>query len=136
MSSNKIFLDTNIVADIIDSSRKGHILALEFLKKSIINDFRLYISEDMISTLYYISKDKKATLDFIKNIVFIDWGILSFGKEIIKSAIDISLEKNLDLEDILQCLCAKENYCDYLITNDKKFYDCGLKIKTLEDFLE
>ena len=58
MTQIKIFLDTNIVADMIDSSRNNHFLALDFLKKSIINDYKLYISEDMISTLYYISKDK------------------------------------------------------------------------------
>ena len=136
MSQIKIFLDTNIVADIIDSSRNNHFLALNFLKKSIINDYKLYISEDMISTLYYISKDKISTLDFIKNIVLIDWEIVSFGKKIINNAIDISLKKNLDLEDILQCLCAKENNCKFLITNDKKFYDCGLEIRNLKEFLE
>ena len=80
MTQIKIFLDTNIVADMIDSSRNNHFLALDFLKKSIINDYKLYISEDMISTLYYISKDKISTLDFIKNIVLIDWEIVSFGK--------------------------------------------------------
>jgi predicted nucleic acid-binding protein len=136
MTQIKIFLDTNIVADMIDSSRNNHFLALEFLKKSIINDYKLFVSEDMISTLYYISKDKISTLDFIKNIVLIDWEIVSFGKKIINNAIDISLEKNLDLEDALQCLCAKENNCKFLITNDKKFYDCGLEIRNLKEFLE
>jgi predicted nucleic acid-binding protein len=136
MTQIKIFLDTNIVADMIDSSRNNHLLALDFLKKSIINDYKLYISEDMISTLYCISKDKISTLDFIKNIVLIDWEIVSFGKKIINNAIDISLKKNLDLEDILQCLCAKENNCKFLITNDKKFYDCGLEIRNLKEFLE
>ena len=136
MTQIKIFLDTNIVADMIDSSRNNHFLALDFLKKSIINDYKLYISEDMISTLYYISKDKISTLDFIKNIVLIDWEIVSFGKKIIDNAIDISLKKNLDLEDILQCLCAKENNCKFLITNDKKFYNCGLGIRNLKEFLE
>ena len=42
-------------------------------------------------------------------------------KEVIKSGIELAIEKNIDLEDILQCLCAKENGCGYLITNDKNF---------------
>jgi len=48
----------------------------------------------------------------------------------------MSLEKDLDLEDVLQCLCAKENGCDVFITNDRKFYDCGINIMTTEAFLE
>jgi len=55
---------------------------------------------------------------------------------VIKNAIDLSLEKSLDLEDMLQCLSAKENGCKALITNDKKFYDCGLAIYTAEEFLK
>lgn len=55
-------------------------------------------------------------------------------KEVIKSGIELAIEKNIDFEDILQCLCAKEN--GYLITNDKKFYDCGIKIMTTKEFIE
>jgi len=50
--------------------------------------------------------------------------------------IGISLVKKLDLEDILQCLCAKENGCKILITNDKKFYDCCVSLYTIEEFLK
>lgn len=132
----KIFLDTNIVADMIDSSRKNYKLTLEFLKNSIINDYQLCISEDMISTLYYISKDKNATLNFIKNIILKDWDVLTFENNIIELSIDLSLEKNIDLEDLLQCLCAKHNQCNYLLTNDKKFYDCGIKKMTLEEWIK
>ena len=57
-------------------------------------------------------------------------------KEVIKSGIELAIEKNIDLEDILQCLCAKENGCGYLITNDKRFYDCGIKIMTTKEFIE
>jgi len=39
------------------------------------------------------------------------------------------------LEDTLQCLCAKENDCDMLITSDKHFYNCGMKIQTASEFL-
>ena len=64
------------------------------------------------------------------------WQIVPFGKDVIKNAINLSLEKNLDLEDTLQCLCAKENGCDILITNNNKFYDCGVSIYTTEEFLK
>jgi len=64
------------------------------------------------------------------------WIISPFGKKVIKKAIELSLEKNLDFDDILQCLCAKENGCEALITNDEKFYSCGVPIYNIEDFLK
>jgi predicted nucleic acid-binding protein len=131
---NKVYLDTNIVADIIDSSRTNHKTSLMVLKYLVMQDYMIHISEDILTTLYYISKDKKQTLTFFKNLIFIDWEVLTFSLKIIKEATDISLENNVDLEDVLQCLCAKENGCKILITNDKKFYDCGIDIMTVEDF--
>lgn len=136
MQKNKIYLDTNIVADMIDKSRQNHKSSVTLLKKAITHNYTVCISEDMLSTLYYISKNKRVTLEFFKNIIFIDWQILSFGKDIIESATDISFENDHDLEDILQCLCAKENGCFALITNESKFYDCGLKVCTADVFLE
>jgi predicted nucleic acid-binding protein len=134
MLKNKIYLDINIVVDIIDDSRVNHSMSIEMLEALVINDYEIYISEDMLSTIYYILKDKNKALLFFKNLIFIDWNILSFGLEIMKQATDLSLEKNLDLEDTLQCLCARENGCEVLITNDKTFSDCGIKIITLEEF--
>jgi len=131
----KIYVDTNVVADMIDSSRKGHDNALKLLSKLIMEDTTLCISEDMLSTLYYISKEKKATLAFFENVVYEDWKVLPFGLTILKEATKISMEKNVDLEDLLQCLCAKENNCTKFITEDKKFYPCGLEINTVEQFL-
>jgi predicted nucleic acid-binding protein len=135
MSTKKIFLDTNIVADLIDTKRNNHSLSLELLKNLILNNYEICISEDMVTTLYYIVKDKRATLEFLENVVFIDWKVLIFGTKVLKEGVKLSLEKNLDLEDTLQCLCAKENGCEILITNDKKFYDCGIKIVTAKEFI-
>ena len=132
---NKVYLDINIVADIIDSSRSNHKTSLMVLKYLVMQDCTIHISEDMLTTLYYISKNKKQTLTFFKNLIFIDWEVLTFSLKTIKEATDVSLENNVDLEDVLQCLCAKENGCKILITNDKKFYDCGIDIMTVEDFL-
>ena len=47
---NKIYLDINIVADMIDASRFGHEKSLEALKKSILNDLNLFVSEDILTT--------------------------------------------------------------------------------------
>ena len=135
MENEKVFLDINIVADIIDTTRSGHPASSKLLETLIIGSCDICISEDMLSTLYYISKDKEKTLLFFENIVYIDWNILGFGMEVIQKATKLSLEQTQDFEDILQCLCAKENDCSIFITNDKKFHRCGIEIFSVETFL-
>ncbi len=82
METKRIFLDTNIVADIIHISRPNHNNSMILLKQLIFNNYEICISEDMITTLYYILKDKITTLGFLENVVFIDWTILTFGKNV------------------------------------------------------
>lgn len=55
MLKSNIFLDTNIVLDIIDSSRVNHPLAKELWKLLVLNECKIMISEDMLSTIYYIN---------------------------------------------------------------------------------
>ena len=136
MEKSKIYFDTNIVLDMIDPSRSKHSKSIQLLKKLALQESQIYISEDMLSTIYYVSKDKTSTLDFFENIIYIDWNILAFGINVIKNATQKALQRNIDLEDLLQCLCAKENGCQILITHDKKFHDCGIEILTIEEFLK
>lgn len=58
-----------------------------------------------------------------------------FCGKLVENAVDIALEDEIDLEDVLQCLCVKDNGCTVMVTNDKKFYDCGLSICTVYNFL-
>ena len=135
MIKNRVFLDTNIVIDLIDSSRKSYPLSLNLIEYLTLHDYDIYISEDMLSTIYYISKDKKATLEMFENLIFIDWSVVGYGSDTIQEAVKLSLINNLDLEDVLQCLCAKKNGCAVLLTNDKRFYNCGISICNAKEFL-
>jgi predicted nucleic acid-binding protein len=134
MDTKKIFFDTNIVLDIIDVNRLNHIKVKSIWELLIRDKSKIVISEDMLSTIFYINKDNRYTLDFF-DLISKRWDIVPFGKEVIGDAIGLSMGKELDLEDVLQCLCAKEHHCDIFITNDKKFYDCGIKIMTVDAFL-
>ena len=135
IQKSKIFLDTNIIVDIIDKSRVNHLASVELIKLAIENSIEIAISEDMITTAFYVIKDKNKVLQYLDYITK-KWNIYHYGNEVIKKAINISLEKKVDLEDVLQCLCAKHNGCDILITNDKKFYNCGIEIMTSKEFIE
>ncbi len=129
-----IFLDTNIILDFLDDKREDHKKVQQLIQYLILNNYKITLSEDMLSTIFYIIKDKKATLQFFKTIIR-KWNIVPYGLELIEEAIDIALEKDLDLEDLLQCLCAKKYDSRILITKDKGFYNCGLTLYTTNDFL-
>ena len=135
MVKSNVYLDTNIVADMIDEQRRNHAHSLVLLKKLMIEEYDVFISEDMLSTLYYISSDKRATLEFLENIIYVDWQVVPFGMDVVREATHLSLTQGVDLEDVLQCLCAKKNGCNTLISNDKKFVDCGIEIVSYEELL-
>lgn len=126
----KVFLDTNVILDFLDDKRAYHTDAKKLLTQLIKDEVEIFISEDMLSTIYYIIKNKELVLEFFETIQD-EWNIVPFGQDTIKKAI-LSCKKsqNQDLEDMLQCICAKENGCDTLFTNDKKFVDCGIEISS------
>ncbi len=125
----------NVVVDFIEASRGKHPKAVELIQYLNINDYAIYISEDRLTTIDDTSMNKKAVLSFLKHVVD-DWRVLSFGQPIVKTGIDLSLKHELVLEDVLQCLCARENNCAVFMTNDTKFYDFGLPIQKVYQFLQ
>ena len=132
-SKSKVFFDANILLAIISTSRVNNEISKKLWQYLVLNDITIVTSEDVLTNIFYISKNKKDVLIFFK-LIQNRWEIVPFGKDVISNAIELSLEKNLDLEDVLQCLCAKENNCNLLVTSDKKFYDCGIQIARYDYF--
>ncbi len=135
---SKIFLDTNVIIDFLETTRSRNNKAIHIVAALVKNDYDIFISEDMLTTIYYIvKKRKREVLIFFQEIMENDnWHIVPFGKNVIENAIAYTLEHGYDLEDSLQCFCAKEHKCDILLTNDKKFVDCGVKILDYDAFLK
>jgi len=131
----RVFLDTNILIDLLNEKREKNYLAKKLIEKLINEDYEIFISEDMLSTVYYVVKNQKKVLNFYKDIVYDKyWHIVPFEKEVIEEAIEFSLKNDNDFEDLLQCFTAKK-YNAILITEDKKFVDCGIKVLGYEEFL-
>ena len=135
MENKSIFLDTNIIIDFLDNKRAQHKFALKLIEKLIVEDYEIFISEDMLSTIYYLVKDKERVLNFFKDISS-EWNIVPFGDDVIAKAIELSLESKKDFEDILQCLVAKKYNAIFIVTNDKKFTNCGVNIVDYEYFFK
>ena len=132
----KVFLDTNIVLDFLDKKRPNYKKSIQLISMLIKNKTEIYISEDMLSTIFYISKDKEKVLLFFEMICQ-KWFVVEYGRELIAKAVSVCLaNKGQDLEDTLQCLCAKKNDCTFVITSDKGFVDCGVKVVDYDAFLE
>ncbi len=130
---SKIFLDTNIVLDILIKERSNHKYHKALINKLV--DSEVYISEVMLSTIYYITKNREKTLHFFQAILD-DWHVVPFGKRVIQMAIDYSMKYGSDFEDTLRCFCAKEYGCHIFLTNNKKFIECGVRIMSYEEFLK
>ena len=132
----KVFVDANIVLDFLDSLRPLHDKSVILFNKLIENDHQLVITEDLLTVIYYIVKDKKKVLLFLSTILK-QWYIIPFGKEVISEAVAICIKDiRLDFEDVLQSLSAKNSGCSLIITNDKNFYNCGIDVITTDEFLK
>jgi predicted nucleic acid-binding protein len=132
--NKKIFFDINIVIDIIDEARTHHREAKKTIAKTIEEDYDIFVSEDMITTVFYILKGNPKVLYFFKSIIQ-RWNVVPFGSDVIEESIDFCIQNESDLEDTLQCMCARKNGCGVFLTSDRAFVACGINIMTYEEFL-
>ena len=131
----KIFLDTNVILDVlvkrepfyIDSSK-----VLTLVNEKIVSG---YISAITINNIYYILrklKDKETAKNFITEILE-SYEIIPLTKDILNQANKISIG---DFEDGIQFFSALDCGCDFLITrNDKDYPKIGIKIITPNEFI-
>ena len=130
-----VYFDTNIVLDILDSARRNHPKTGPLLQKVIEHGMRIVISEDCLSTIYYIAGEKRNILDFF-DVVLDEWDIVPFGEATIRESIDLCRQnEKLDFKNVLQCLCAKRKRCSFLITSDRSFVECGVKVVDIDTFM-
>ena len=135
----RIFLDTNIVIDLLDVSRKSSKDSLRLLELAMLKEIELAISEDVLTTVYCVmqkSIPRKKLLAFLE-MLSKEFFILNFGKSAIKKSIKLCQKNSkLDFEDVAQAVCAEENECDMVVTNDKNFPKIKVPVKTAREFAE
>jgi predicted nucleic acid-binding protein len=137
--SKKIFLDANILVDLMDEQRTLHPLAKKIVIGSLQAGEDLFTSCDIVTTLYYLSakSDKKRALNEIVKInMFCKVIEFSNGEVAQTCALMSENEKFLDLEDTIQYVLAKKYECDVIITNDQQFYSPDIALHTSKSFLE
>ena len=126
----KIFVDANVLIDLIDEKRAFHQQAIDFFQNNLGSLF--YTSCDILTTIYYVTSKTKNPLSDIENLLKLI-NIISFSNEEAHKAIELmkTNEKFRDFEDTLQYILAKKINADLIVTNDKGFYSEDIKLLSL-----
>ena len=130
----KVFIDTNIVLDLLLQRRNFLINAEKIFSLAYKGKIVLYFSAvSFVSVTYYLgkhtNKDIKAVLENLCKIV----KILPFNQRIIENTLHSNFK---DIEDGYQYFTAKENNIHIMITrNVKDFLVDDISVVTPEEFL-
>lgn len=130
----KVFIDTNIVLDLLLQRRNFLINAEKIFSLAYKGKIVLYFSAvSFVSVTYYLgkhtNKDIKAVLEDLCKIV----KILPFNQRIIENTLHSNFK---DIEDGYQYFTAKENNIHIMITrNVKDFLVDDISVVTPEEFL-
>ena len=133
---NKIFIDTDIVLDLLAKRKSFYLPAAQIFTLADRGKLKINVSESTFATLFYLlSKDNgqekaRKILFKFKSLVT----ILTVDEKIIELALSSEFK---DFEDGIQYFCAIENKCSILLTrnlNDYKYAD--IPVMTAESFLK
>lgn len=133
----RVFLDTNILLDVIIDRKDQHLkenanIILQFGKDRVID---LYMSVLSIPTIAYVLKNVSGSSkkSIIRSLCLIVHPLPSLPEHI-----DMMLENPMDnIEDALQVCSAKSGNCDLIITRDRSdFKNSDIPSLSPDEFLE
>ncbi|WP_213521476.1 PIN domain-containing protein [Nonlabens sp.] len=133
----KIFLDANILIDIMLEREPFYAPAVAFITFCISQEYKITTNSLCISNAFYLSqkliRNNKITKNKINTINSI-CSIIPMNQ----SQLNMALESDfIDFEDSLHNACAIHNDCTHIITRDKKgFKNSKLKVFTPSLFLK
>ena len=135
---SKIFIDANILLDILLPARANHKKAVFAYEKVCERYDTLVISENILTTIEYIASkngtDCKIVWRFFYNLTQ-NFEIVNFSSildealAIYKNACNKSIK--IDFEDLLQIESAIKNSCSAFLTEDKGILNSEFKIEVL-----
>jgi len=135
----KVFVDANIIIDLIDDDRKYHLQTIKVFEYFIDKNIELYTSCVFVTTIYYIiNKCAKTKINSLTEIEKINeiFTVIPFDNQDIEKTVDIMRQNSSfkDFEDTLQYHLAKKIGCEVIITNDKGFVSEEIKVFDIEKF--
>ena len=133
----KIFVDTNIIIDLLADRRPHSKFAIALFEKAESQKIKLYASSHSFATTYYLLKkyvdDKNLRLILIGLLEYVN--IIPIDMHIIKRGLK---SKYKDFEDALQILSALSiDKMDCIVTRDlKDFKDSEIPVFSPDDILK
>jgi predicted nucleic acid-binding protein len=135
--ASKIFVDTNIILDIILEREPFLDKSKEVVSKIIKGNSIPYISSSSITDFYYICKrtgiPKNFLLEYLEDLMEV-FEVLIIDKNTITDAISSKIK---DFEDAVQLMACKKEKIDIIITRNKKdFQNEWIKVLSPEEYLK
>ena len=129
-----VFIDANILLDFLDTARPRHTQAARSLATLAEQGYTPIITEDLLTTIYYVAQHKTKILDFFAYILQ-NWIVVPFGLSILEQTIaDCREDPRIDFEDRAQGYAALRQNCHFLLTADTTFTaPPGLSIRSMEE---
>ena len=130
----KVFVDTNILVDLIADRRPFSKFAVEIFSKAEERKIKLYTSSHSIATTHYLLKkyvDEKKLREILHTIL--DYlNVVAIDQDVIKKGLK---SKHKDFEDALQIISAYSiEKLDCIVTrNIRDFKDAEIPILTPEE---
>lgn len=131
----KVFIDTNIIVDLIADRKPFSKFSIEIFKKAEEKKIKLFTSSHSIATTHYLLKkylEEKLLRDVLYNLL--DYiTIIAVDTDVLKKGLR---SKHKDFEDSIQILCASTiDNIDCIVTrNIKDFRDSEILVLTPDEF--
>ncbi len=131
----KIFIDTNIIIDLLANRKPFNKFALEIFQKAENKTFTLFTSSHSIATTHYLLKkyidEKKLRETILHLLEFIT--VIPFDIDILNKGLR---SKHKDFEDAIQIICASSiEKMDCIVTrNTKDFKESNIKVYAPDEF--
>ena len=130
----KVFLDTNIIVDLIADRKPFSKYSIEIFKKAEEKKIKLFTSSHSIATTHYLLKkylEEKILRDVLYNLL--DYvTVIAVDTDVLKKGLR---SKHRDFEDSIQILCASTiEKIDCIVTrNTKDFRDSEILVLTPDE---
>ena len=130
----KIFLDTNIIVDLIADRKPFSKYSIEIFKKAEEKKIKLFTSSHSIATTHYLLKkylEEKILRDVLYNLL--DYvTVIAVDTDVLKKGLR---SKHRDFEDSIQILCASTiEKIDCIVTrNTKDFRESEILVLTPDE---
>ena len=133
---NKIFVDTNIVLDLLGQRINFYKDSQDLFTYAIDNKVTLVVSSLTVANTHYILKEQlklgqvRSSLRKFKTLV----EVAAFDDKVLELALE---EEFKDFEDGIQYYCAMENACETIITRNKRdFKNSAIPVLNAKEFVE